>query len=254
MKDAKTGIAPLDVDGTLYPGTLGIDLLRVLMRAELCDLDAAAEVFAIGGAHQRDEIDFETMARGAYEAYARALAGRSCAEVEAQARALWEKKRGKLFAFAPTLIAELRASGRVPLLISGSPIEMVRLVADELGIEEAHGAVFARAEGRYTGSVALGSGVPGAKAEILAGAFGRRPRDLQRSFAMGDSLTDVAMFEEVGIALAFEPTVELAELAQTRGWPVATRGDVLERVRTLLCLERLSGSDRTTFDSQGSPC
>jgi phosphoserine phosphatase len=57
---------------------------------------------------------------------------------------------------------------------------------------------------------------------------------LERCFALGDSITDSALFERLGLPLAFEPEPALQELARQRGWAVATREDVLERTRMLL--------------------
>jgi phosphoserine phosphatase len=122
------------------------------------------------------------------------------------------------------------------MLISGSPLEMIRLVADELDIPEAYGAVFTRDHGRYTGALDLSSGVPGEKARIFAAATAGQGRDVcaQRCFAIGDSLTDVALFERVGLPLAFEPEPELATIAHARGWTIATQTDVLAQLRALL--------------------
>ena len=229
-----TKIAVLDVDGTLCPGALGVDLLRALLDRGLCDPEAARSVFATLTAFGRGELDFAAMASRAYGDFARALAGRETEAVASVARTVWAERRGQVFEFVPELLALLRAHGYQTMLISGSPVEMVSLVAESLGIPEAHGATFGQAEGRYTGSVDLDSGAPGQKAEIFHVATAGRSVDIERCFALGDSLTDVALFELVGLPLAFEPSAALAELAATRGWPSATHGDVLAHCKSLL--------------------
>lgn len=228
--------AILDVDGTLYPGALGVDLLSALAEAGTCDRAAAQRVFGVLGEYRAGVIDFRTMAQRAYEAYAIALTGRRVDEVAEVARALWATRREQLFAFVPELLACVREHGFVPMLISGSPIEMVELVAGELGIEAAHGAVFTRVDGRYSGRVDLGSGLPGEKLRIFTrvNAAASQPLALAHSFAIGDSLTDAVLFERVACPLVFEPDAELAELAAARGWTVATRDDVIAHVRALL--------------------
>jgi HAD superfamily phosphoserine phosphatase-like hydrolase len=233
---AQPTIAVLDVDGTLFPGALGIELLRELMRADCCDQAAAEQVFEVVAAYRGGAIGFASMATRAYQAYATALAGRDTQVIEAHARELWARLRGQLFEFVPALISSLRARGFSIMLISGSPLEMIRLVADELDISEAYGAVLTRQRGRYTGALDLSSGVPGEKARIFAAATSRLGRDVcaQRCFAIGDSLTDVALFERVGLPLAFEPEPELATIAHARGWMIATRADVLAQLHALL--------------------
>lgn len=229
-----TKVAVLDVDGTLLPGALGVELLQLLIRRDMCDPNAARRVLETLADFRVGQIDFETMATRAYADFARALAGRSCAQVESVARELWTERRAALFGFVPRLLELLRAHGYHTMLISGSPIEMVALVAETLDIPEAHGALFCRNEGHYTGMVELSSGMPGRKAEIFAAATSGYELQHARCFAMGDTLTDVSLFEHVGLPLAFEPSPELDELARARGWAIASRVDVVARARDLL--------------------
>jgi phosphoserine phosphatase len=235
---ATCSAAVLDLDGTLYPGAVGVDWLRGLMDAGVCEQAAARLVFEILDQHRKGVIDFPSMAARAYAAFASSLAGTEVETAEAIARSVWACKREQLFAFVPELIACLREHDLEPMLISGSPIEMVELVADELGISIARGAVFAREAGRYTGEVELSSGTLGEKSKILAKLLSAiRPGhelSLDRCFALGNSLTDAKLFECVGSPLAFEPDAELLVLAETHGWRVATRCDVLATTRSLL--------------------
>ncbi len=226
--------AVLDVDGTLYPGAVGVELLRALMAAGACDRTRAEGVFGVLRQYKQGLIDFPAMATGAYSLYAQALEGVRCDTVEDVARKVWEEERHKLFGFVRPLVGMLREAGYWSMLISGSPQEMVQLVADELGIPQARGALFARSEGRYTGGMDVSSGVLGEKSRIFdAVTHGQRVR-LERCFALGDSLTDAALFERLGLPLAFEPEPALRELAKRRGWAVATRDDVLEHTKLLL--------------------
>lgn len=240
MARATISAAVLDLDGTLYSGAVGIDWLRGLIEAGMCERAAGQRVFAILDDHHRGVIDFQTMAARAYAAFASALAGIEVEAAEAVARSVWARQREQLFAFVPELIACLREHDREPVLISGSPIEMVELVAEQLGITVARGAVFGRdctraGGARYTGAVDLSSGTPGEKPKILAAITSEGSElALERCFALGNSLTDATLFECVGLPLAFEPDADLLALAEARGWRVAARHDVLACTRSLL--------------------
>lgn len=240
--------AVLDLDGTLYPGAVGIDWLRALIDAGVCGRAAGERVFSVLDDHRSGVIDFQTMAARAYAAFASALAGTEVEAAEAIARSTWARHRKQLFAFVPELLACLREHGQEPMLISGSPIEMVELVAQDLGIAFARGAVFGRDHvggvARYTGTVDLSSGMPGEKPKILA-AMGPELA-LDRCFALGNSLTDAPLFERVGFPIAFEPDADLLALADARGWRVANRHDVLACSRSLL-----AGRAHVVF---ASPC
>ncbi|REG35887.1 phosphoserine phosphatase [Archangium gephyra] len=228
--------AVLDVDGTLYPGALGVELLRALMAEGACHRTRAEGVFEVLRQYKQAAIDFPTMAARAYTLYAQALEGVRCDTVDALARKVWEGERHKLFGFVRPLVALLREAGYWSLIISGSPQEMVQCVADELGISQVRGALFTRREGHYTGSVDLSSGALGEKSRIFDAVTRGQDVRLERCFALGDSITDSALFERMGLPLAFEPEPALQVLAQQRGWAVATREDVLERTRRLLAV------------------
>ncbi len=235
-------VAVLDVDGTLYPGALGVELLRALMATGACNRTRAEGVFEVLRQYKEGVIDFPTMATRAYTLYAQALEGVRCDTVDELARKVWGEEGLKLFGFVRPLVALLREAGYWSVIISGSPQEIIQHVADELGIPQARGALFTREEGRYTGGVDLSSGALGEKSRIFDALTRGQGVRLERCFALGDSLSDAALFERVGLPLAFEPAPALLVLARQRGWAVATREDVLERTRVLLAVPSLEVS------------
>jgi phosphoserine phosphatase len=227
-------LAILDVDGTLYPGALGIELLRALIASGICDHARGQRVFDVLHRYRVGEIDFATMSVDAYGLFAAVLKDCACADVDRVARETWQRERARLFPFATELVRILEAGGCVPVLISGSPQEVVRLLAGELGIIQFCGAIFSQQGGVYTGEIDLASAVLGNKRVILSTMLGQRGVRWRDSIAIGDSPTDAALFELVGSPVAFEPDPALRTLAVDRGWTVADRSNVLDTVRTLL--------------------
>lgn len=227
-------LAVLDLDGTLYPGALGVELLRALVESDVCAREKGAAVFDILRRYRAGEIDFATMSVSAYGSFAVALQDCLCAEVERTARELWTRERSRLFPFAAELVTMLKERGCEPLLISGSPQEVVSLVAEELGIADSCGALFARRNGSYTGEVERASAVLGEKERILSSIIRGKEICLNEAIAIGDSLADSVLFELVGRAIAFEPEPELFRLALHNGWVIADRGTILDKARALL--------------------
>ncbi|AUX39961.1 uncharacterized protein SOCE26_013560 [Sorangium cellulosum] len=234
MFNDSTRLAILDVDGTLYPGALGVELLRALMKGGLCRSDRGEAVFEVLRRYRAREVDFATMSVTAYGLFASALKDCPCSEVERAARDLWAHERSRLFPFASELVKMLKDRGCEPMLISGSPQEMVGLVAGELGVREFRGSLFSRRSGFYTGDVELSSGVLGEKERILAAITRGRNICLRGSMAIGDSLTDSVLLRLVGHPIAFEPDPELLSLALHHGWVVADRDSILDRARALI--------------------
>jgi HAD superfamily hydrolase (TIGR01490 family) len=117
------------------------------------------------------------------------------------------------------LIALHKALGREVYVVSSSPEEVVRPVAEHFGVD---GVLATRAEvrdGRFTGELefyAYGAG----KAEAIRQIAAERGLDLATSYAYSDSITDLPMLEAVGNPVAVNPDRDLRREAERRGWQV----------------------------------
>jgi HAD superfamily hydrolase (TIGR01490 family) len=126
------------------------------------------------------------------------------------------------YAEALALIDEHHRAGRRVIVISSSPVEIVRPLGTYLGIEEIIGTVPEVDEhGRYTGGLefyAYGEG----KAEAMRRLAAEEGLSLEDSYAYSDSITDLPMLEAVGHPVAVNPDKELAEIAAERDWQVVS--------------------------------
>ena len=118
------------------------------------------------------------------------------------------------------LIAGHRAAGRRVYIVSSSGEEIVRPLAEFLGVPH-YIATRARvdADGRYTGDLdfyCYGEN----KAVAIRDAAERYGIDLSGSYAYSDSATDLPMLDAVGYPHAVNPDRELRAAADERGWPV----------------------------------
>ncbi len=106
------------------------------------------------------------------------------------------------------------------MVISSSPVEVVRPLGKYLGIDEVIGT---RPEidedGKYTGRLDFYAYGPG-KAVAIREMAEAEDVDLSASYAYSDSMTDLPMLEAVGHPVAVNPDKELREIAQERDWQV----------------------------------
>ena len=127
-----------------------------------------------------------------------------------------------IYAEAMDLIEQHRDEGRLVVIISASPEEIVVPLGLHLGVD---GIVATRAdvdrEGRYTGTTDFYCYGPN-KVVAMEGMAAERDIDLAASWAYSDSATDIPMLEAVGHAVAVNPDRELARVAAERGWEVRT--------------------------------
>ena len=117
------------------------------------------------------------------------------------------------------LIEEHRAAGRKIYVVSSSPEEVVRPLAEHFG---ADGVIATRAEienGRYTGRLAFYCHGD-EKAAAMRDEAEREGIDLSASFAYSDALSDLPMLEAVGMPVAVNPERGLRRAAIERGWDV----------------------------------
>lgn len=136
-------------------------------------------------------------------------------------------------------MAAHRAAGHLIFMVSASPEEIVRPLAQFLG---ADGAIATVAEvdaaGRYTGEVEFYSYGP-YKVDAIEALSLEFDIDLDESYAYTDSVTDLGMLEAVGHPVVVNPDRSLARLAEERGWetrtfshPVPLRNRVGEHAKT----------------------
>jgi len=117
------------------------------------------------------------------------------------------------------LIALHKALGRRVYIVSSSPEEVVKPLAERLGVDN---VIATRAEvkdGKYTGRLEFYC-YEAAKAEAIRDLAEDEGIDMPASYAYSDSMTDRPMLEAVGNPVAVNPDRELRKLAEKRGWQI----------------------------------
>ncbi len=143
-----------------------------------------------------------------------------------------------IYAEAMDLIEQHHAEGRLVVIVSASPEEIVAPLGRYLGVDE---TIASRAEvdaaGRYTGAMAFYAYGP-YKAQAMKELADRLGVDLLASYAYSDSYTDLPMLEAVGHPVAVNPDRVLGRIARDRSWevrrfvrPVRLRDRVRDRLR-----------------------
>src|SRR5688500_14317345 len=125
-----------------------------------------------------------------------------------------------IYSEAADLIEEHKAAGRLVVIISASPSEIVeplgryldvdRVIASEASVDE---------DGRYSGEMAFYAYGPH-KAEAMRTLAAELDIDLDASYAYSDSATDIPMLEAVGHPVVVNPDRALARWADEKGWEI----------------------------------
>jgi HAD superfamily hydrolase (TIGR01490 family) len=112
-----------------------------------------------------------------------------------------------------------RTRGRAVFIVSSSPEEVVRPLAEHLGDVRVLATRAEFVDGKYTGELEFYCQGEN-KAEAIRELAAREGFDLERSYAYSDSTTDLPMLESVGNPIAVNPDRELRKTAAERGWQI----------------------------------
>jgi putative phosphoserine phosphatase/1-acylglycerol-3-phosphate O-acyltransferase len=151
---------------------------------------------------------------------ARAARGWSVDLVRAAAERAAEPLAEAVLPYAQQLIAEHRTQGRVLVMATTTPEDLIRPLADALGFDEVIATRYGQRAGHYDGTIdgpfVWGKG----KARAVAEWAYRRRIDLDTSYAYSDSYYDVPLLSLVGHPRAVNPDPRMLALATVRRWPV----------------------------------
>ena len=208
-----------DLDKTVIAKSSTLAFGRPLYRAGLLGRRAlarmtVAQVFYLLFGADQDQLE------RARDELLHLIAGWSRTEVEDLVReTLSEIAEPLVYAEALFLIDEHARNGRRVVIVSASPEEIVRPIAEHLGVDD---VIATRVKcddlGRYLPEIDVYAMGPG-KAKAMIEMAERDGIDLDGSFAYSDSMTDVPMLEVVGNPVVVNPEKELRKLAEERDWP-----------------------------------
>lgn len=215
-----TAAAFFDLDRTLIRGSatfaLGVAAFRKGLRTPLQmvdDIISAIMFTRHGVSDERSEQLRESVLASVTGHYQR--------DVAALGEAFVPRLASRILPESRLLLDLHEGRGEDRIIVSASPIEIVTMLAERLGLQ---GAVGTRAEvdaeGRYTGRLdgefCYGAG----KVTEVRRLAAERGYDLDACTAYSDSISDVAFLECVGTAVAVNPDRELRELAMERRWRI----------------------------------
>jgi HAD superfamily hydrolase (TIGR01490 family) len=127
-----------------------------------------------------------------------------------------------IYSEAADLIEEHKAAGRLVVIISASPAEIVAPLGGYLGVDKVIASeATVDGDGRYTGEMSFYAYGPN-KADAMREMAASAGIDLANSYAYSDSATDLPMLEVVGHPVVVNPDRELARIARERTWEVRT--------------------------------
>ncbi|HSW78914.1 MAG TPA: HAD family phosphatase [Candidatus Babeliales bacterium] len=178
-------------------------------------------------------INFRTYELEVIRVYEEVLNHLPATELDAAVETVFGEYKDQVYTYTRDLIQRLKNEHYILLAISGSQIEVVKLVAAHYGFDDFIGTVYERKDNRFTGN----KSVPAFdKAKVLRELVDKHNLIFDDSIGIGDSLSDAAMLELVQQPIAFNPDKSLFDRANQSGWKI-----VIERKNMIYELNQKDG-------------
>lgn len=227
--------AAFDIDGTLIRWQLYHALADRLARAGHINslvfqniTDARMEWKRRRHAESFKEYELELV-----RLFERTLKELNVGHFEEAADSVFEEYKDQVYIYTRDLLKQLKAKGYLLFAISASQAVLVRKIADYYGFDDFAAAEYKQVNNRFTGEIKT---TYGQKDVVLKRLVRKHAAGFAASMAVGDSTSDIAMFELVENPIIFNPERELFNIARRNGWKV-----VLERKNMIYELEFKEG-------------
>jgi len=216
-----TAAAFFDVDNTMMMGASlfwfarGLAARKYFTSRDLARFVWQQAKFRIAGNESAD--DMHTIRENALAF----VAGRPVAEIARAGEEIYDELMAdRIWSGTRQLAQQHLDAGQRVWLVTATPVELARIIAQRLGLTGALGTVAEVVDGEYTGRL-VGELMHGeAKAEAVRALAEREGLDLSRCTAYSDSANDLPMLTLCGTAVAVNPDTELRAVARSRGWTI----------------------------------
>jgi putative phosphoserine phosphatase/1-acylglycerol-3-phosphate O-acyltransferase len=212
------GAAFFDLDRTLLAGASG-EVFSTAMRSAGFTSRSLPGERAIYGLFNRigETLPSMALARQA----ANLAKGRSRAAMVAAGEAAAEGLAAMVQPFAGRLFEEHRAAGRPIVLATTTPYDLVRPLAERLGLDDVVATRYGvNADGTYDGTLVGPFVWASGKLEAVQAWASDHDVELRESYAYSDSFYDAPLLSAVGTPIVVNPDPRMVGLAILRRWPI----------------------------------
>jgi HAD superfamily hydrolase (TIGR01490 family) len=234
----KRRLAIFDIDGTVFRSSLLIEVFNALVQEGVFPKRAGREVEKglVSWLDRKGHYDDYLMPL--VRVYYSHLKGKRVDKVEAVINRVVDGQRDRVYRYTRDLITGLREQDYLLLAISNSQEAKVKRFSQVAGFDAAIGRSLEVRNGRYTGKNIIEGKIFPIDVKLdkpdLLKSFLRKNNieaDLANSIAVGDSEGDTAILSVVGHPIAFNPSYELARIAEKKNWAIVVeRKDVMYHV------------------------
>lgn len=227
----KNKIAIFDIDGTIFRKNLHFELIDELAWLKVFPRKARNILVDLYTDWLEHKGTYEAYRLAIVSLYAEYIRGCSRKDVLRASKIVMPFYAERTYIFAEDLIRQFKKENYHIIAISGSPIEIVEEYnRRHLNFDKVFGSVYEiDGRGLYTGRAIFEP--TRHKGQVVKQYVYENNLDLEGSYGVGDTESDVKFLEIVENPIAFNPNQNLKEIAQKRGWRIVVeKKDVIYEI------------------------
>ena len=224
-------VAIFDVDGTIFRGSLVIELVEVFIERGIFKMEARRMYQAEKLRWLDRKGDYDNYINAVVASFMKNLKGVAYDDFKDAAETVVSRYQDRTYRFTRDLVKELRQKGYYLLAISHSPKGVVDSFCKRLGFNKVYGMFYELGPSdRFTGTVSDAHLIHN-KGVILRRAIEKEGLTLKGSVGVGDTEGDIAFLELVEKPICFNPNKKLHTYGRRAGWKlVVERKDVIYKL------------------------
>lgn len=200
-----------DIDGTLYREGLITEVFKKLIKYEIINPEKwYKDVKPEFEKWDKREGNYDNYLLKMAGIYIDAVKGLHKSQVDFIAKQVICQKGDRVYTYTRDKIKWHKKNGYKLLIISGSPIELIREMSCKYGFDDYRGTEYLLDGDIYTGEV-IPMWDSANKKKAIADFVSKYDISLEKSYAYGDTAGDFTMLQSVGYPVCMNPTKELIQ-------------------------------------------
>ena len=226
----KKRLAIFDIDGTIFRKNLSFELLDELTYQGIFKREVRSELVKAFGDWLEHEGTYDEYRKKLVSLYAENIKDCNQEDIIKAAKKVADFNAKRIYIFARDLIAKLRKN-HIMLIISGSPIEIVKEYAEIFNFDAYFGSVYEIDKNKfYTGDTIFEPTKN--KGAVVKQFVAENDIALKDSFGIGDTESDAKFLELVDNPIAFNPNQNLKKIAEKNKWKIMVeKKDVVYEIK-----------------------
>lgn len=234
MKNDITKIAFCDFDGTLSKGFISMEFLDYVYKNKVYSKQNYKNQMDLYTQAQAKKISYEYWCKRWGEEWAAGLKNQTYSIIEKQAKEFFKQFKANIYNSSYPLMKSLKEAGYYIITVSVGAYDVVNLAASELKMNECYATKLEFKDETCTGKLITDIHIPGGKEKAIKKIIKEKNIPFKNCIALGDSASDMEMFELVKKPIALNPTPELLKIAQQKKIPYFNHENVLEGIKEYL--------------------